>query len=72
MSTSTASKTLTGTVKFFNSAKGYGFITGSDKKETFFHINDVCEGPDPKQDDHVEYEIGQGKKGECAKNVVLV
>jgi CspA family cold shock protein len=57
-----------GTIKFFNSSKGYGFITQEAGDDLFFHISDV-EGQEPQDGDNVEYEVGQGKKGPCATNV---
>lgn len=32
---------MTGTVKFFNGRKGYGFITGEDEKEYFVHFSGI-------------------------------
>ena len=58
----------TGTVKFFNETKGFGFITPSNGgSEIFVHssglIDSICEN------DSVEYEVEQGKKGPNAVNV---
>ncbi len=58
----------TGTVKFYNSAKGFGFITKEDGGDLFFHISSV-QGGEPHDGDKVEYELGDGPKGPCAVNV---
>ena len=56
-----------GTVKWFNSQKGYGFIEQENGKDIFIHQNEVTgfinEG------DLVDFEIGQGQKGPCALKV---
>ena len=59
---------MTGTVKFFNTTKGFGFITKEDGSDIFFHISEV-QGPQPQDNDKVEFEIGEGNKGPCAVNV---
>ncbi|MGI0118517.1 cold-shock protein [Zooshikella sp. RANM57] len=61
----------TGTVKFFNTTKGFGFITPSEGKDLFFHKNDI-QGPTPRDGDKVEFEIGQSQKGPCAINVQVI
>ena len=58
----------TGTVKFFDSTKGFGFITQSEGKDLFFHMSEI-QGQEPRDGDQVEFEIGQSKKGPCAQNV---
>ena len=62
-----------GTVKWFNSNKGYGFITPDDGgKDLFVHHSDVNTSGYATLDEgqKVEYEVGEGQKGPCAKNVV--
>ena len=59
---------MTGTVKFFNTTKGFGFITKEDGSDIFFHISEV-QGPQPQDGDKVEFEVGEGNKGPCAVNV---
>lgn len=59
----------TGTVKFFNESKGYGFITQEDGKDIFVHVSGLKQ--DIRQNDKVEFEIEEGKKGLSAVNVKL-
>lgn len=58
----------TGTVKFFNATKGFGFITKDDGNDLFFHVTEV-QGPEPQDGDKVEFEVGEGNKGPCAVQV---
>jgi len=64
----------TGTVKWFNSDRGYGFITPDDGgKDLFVHQSDVKASGNATLDEgqKVEYEVGTGRKERpCAKNVV--
>jgi len=63
----------TGTVKWFNADKGFGFITPDDDgKDLFVHHSEIQSGSDYatlKDDQKVEYEVGQGQKGPCANKV---
>ena len=61
----------TGTVKFFNEAKGFGFITeeGSNT-EHFVHITGVID--EIREGDTVEFELQEGKKGLNAVNVKVI
>jgi len=60
----------TGTVKFFNQKKGFGFITPEDgSRDIFVHITEVQDGAFLSDGDSVEYEEGEGKKGPCATKV---
>src|SRR5678816_4313868 len=62
---------LKGTVKWFNNAKGYGFIGREDGKDVFVHYSAIqSEGYKTLiEGDQVEFEIAQGQKGEQATNV---
>ena len=64
----------TGTVKWFNNAKGYGFIGRSDGADVFVHYSAIVgEGYRSLQEgDTVEFEIVQGQKGPQAANVSKV
>jgi len=58
----------TGTVKFFNQSKGYGFIVNdSDQSELFVHVTGCNE--DINEGDTVQFEVTDGKKGPNATNV---
>ncbi len=61
----------TGTVKFFNTSKGFGFITPDQGDDLFFHISDI-QGEEPRDGDKVEFEVGEGKKGPCAISVKVI
>lgn len=59
----------TGTVKFFDEQKGFGFITpDSGGKDIFVHVSALTDKP-IKADDKVRYEMSNGKKGPAASNV---
>ncbi|MHA1803295.1 MAG: cold-shock protein [Promethearchaeota archaeon] len=66
----------TGRVKWFNSKKGYGFITNDeDGKDIFVHYSAIS-GDDEayktlNEDDKVEFDITEGQKGPQASNVVV-
>jgi CspA family cold shock protein len=60
----------TGTVKFFNNTKGFGFIVDDESgKEVFVHVSGLKQ--DIKEGDKVTFEVEQGKKGPNAVNVHL-
>jgi CspA family cold shock protein len=65
----------TGTVKWFNDAKGFGFITpeGGDKDCFVHHTAIIAEGfRTLAEGDKVEFEITQGAKGPAAENVAKI
>jgi CspA family cold shock protein len=62
----------TGTVKWFNDAKGFGFITPDEGgKDLFVHFSAIQGGgfKTLKENDKVQYDVGQGAKGPNATNV---
>jgi CspA family cold shock protein len=67
-------KLTTGTVKFFNSEKGFGFISREGGDDVFVHYSNV-EGAGFRTLDEgqtVEFEVGPGRKGDEALNVRAV
>jgi CspA family cold shock protein len=67
------SDTKQGTVKWFNNAKGYGFITPSEGGEDLFvHMsNIVMEGYKTlAENQEVDYEVGESDRGPVATNVI--
>lgn len=54
---------MTGTVKFFNESKGFGFITNEETgKDIFVHVT-ALKGVELKDGDKVEYSEEEGRKG---------
>jgi len=60
-----------GTVKWFSKEKGYGFITGEDNQDYFFHIKEVKGTELPNNKDKVEFKTEETKKGLKAVNVKI-
>ncbi|HEX8548824.1 MAG TPA: cold shock domain-containing protein [Cytophagaceae bacterium] len=61
----------TGTIKFFNESKGYGFIKDeSSNQEIFVHVTGLEEKV--RENDKVSYNVTEGKKGVSAVNVKKV
>ena len=63
--------TKSGTVKFFNEQKGFGFITSPDGDDVFVHVSNIA-GSEPRsltEGQAVEYETAPGRKGPEAVNV---
>ncbi|MBU0558448.1 MAG: cold-shock protein [Bacteroidetes bacterium] len=62
-----------GTVKWFNSSKGYGFIQQAEGEDVFVHYQSIT-GDGFKtleEGQKVEFTIGEGQKGPQAKDVIL-
>ncbi|MEP1581559.1 MAG: cold-shock protein [Marinobacter sp.] len=66
--------TTTGTVKFFNEAKGFGFITREGGPDVFVHYSAIQGGgfKTLAEGQQVEFTVTDGQKGPQAENVVAV
>ena len=64
--------TTTGTVKFFNEAKGFGFITREGGPDVFVHYSAIQGGgfKTLAEGQQVDFTVTQGQKGPQAENVV--
>lgn len=69
----TTNTNQTGTVKWFNESKGYGFITPDDGgKDLFAHFREIQGGDGYKtlaENARVQFEVTQGAKGPQASNI---
>ena len=63
---------MTGTVKFFNGSKGYGFITNDQTGSDIFVYATALKGIQLNEGDKVSYEEEDGKKGRIAVNVSML
>ena len=58
-----------GTVRFFDSVRNFGFITGDDNKEYFVHISGIKEGTTIREGDKVSFKAVEGDRGPKAEEV---
>jgi CspA family cold shock protein len=61
--------TTTGTVKFFNEQKGFGFITTPEGNDVFVHASNIADGGTLTDGQSVTFETAPGRKGPEAVNV---
>ena len=68
------SELATGTVKFFNAEKGFGFISLEGQKDVFVHYSNI-QGDGYKtleEGQSVEFDVAPGRKGDEAQNVRVI
>ena len=67
------SERVIGTVKWFNSTKGFGFIERENGKDVFVHYNEIDDTGyrSLEEGQRVEFTVVEGQKGPAAQNVVL-
>ncbi|KOF56603.1 MULTISPECIES: cold-shock protein [Clostridium] len=65
---------MNGTVKWFNSTKGFGFITGEDGNDVFAHFSQIkADGfKSLEEGQKVAYDVVQGAKGPQAENITIL
>jgi len=63
---------MKGKIKWYNSRKGYGFISGEDDEDVFVHNSDIPQGTLLKEEDEVEYEVEKTDKGLKAIEIKLL
>ncbi len=61
-----------GTVKFYKSDKGYGFITDAAGNDIFVHKTALSRGTRIKTGDRVSFDVKEGEKGPSAVDVTLI
>ena len=68
------SDTITGTVKWFNESKGFGFIERSGSPDVFAHYSAIANSGFKTliEGQRVEFTVTQGQKGPAAENIVVV
>ncbi len=65
---------MTGTVKWFNGEKGFGFILGEDGKDVFAHFSQINADGYKSLDEgqRVSYNVVNGPKGAQAENITII
>ena len=66
------SEICTGIVKFFDAAKGFGFIQADDNMDDLFFHSSALNGKEVLDQDVVQFEISNGKKGDVAIHIKVI
>ena len=62
---------ISGTIKMWKEAEGWGFIEGDDGEDYFLSIANVRKGQSIRVNNRVKFDINQGQRGPEAENVTL-
>ena len=62
---------ISGTIKMWKEAEGWGFIEGDDGEDYFLNISNVRRGQSIRVNSHVKFDVSQGQRGPEAENVTL-
>ena len=60
---------MEGSIKWFNKTKGFGFITGLDGTDYFFHHSALPQGKEPKENEKVNFTPAESEKGKQAQQI---
>lgn len=63
---------MKGRIKYYNQAKGFGFIVGEDNNDYFMHISNVKSYELPEQGSLVEFKESSNEKGLCAIDIFVL
>lgn len=65
---------MTGTVKWFNSEKGFGFITSEEGNDVFAHFSQIQKDgfKTLEEGEKVSFDVAEGQKGPQAENIVVL
>lgn len=65
---------MNGTVKWFNSEKGFGFITGEDGNDVFAHFSQIKSNgyKNLEEGQKVTFDVVKGQKGLQAENITII
>ena len=62
---------ISGTIKIWNDAKGWGFIEGDDGEDYFLNIANIRKGQSVRVNTRVKFDVNQGQRGPEAENVTI-